>query len=212
MKVRKIIAQSRYAQVESQVPVFPFIVQGQVVQWVRQPGQARKGRTGYCEWKWSVISCAAGGWGEARVGDGREIGRAELVAGVLLSAQWSVVRAAATRGARGATGGASWLGQPARSELGQASEPPDVSRCKSKMAASEETQMWKDFMWFSFGIIGFSSFLKAYRGPWDTKNQEITFSRVRVTWEERFCENPIPGRACLVPAGHQLRKEITLNI
>ena len=84
-------------------------------------------------------------------------------------------------------GPADWASQPGWSELGQASEPPDVSRCKSKMAASEkETQMWKAFMWFSFGIIEFSSFLKAYRGPWDTKNQEITFSRVRVTWEVRF--------------------------
>ena len=61
----KIIAQSRYAQVESQVPVFPFIVfgavQGQVVQYSESGSTARKGRTGYCEWKGSVISCAGGG-------------------------------------------------------------------------------------------------------------------------------------------------------
>ena len=65
VRVRKIIAQSRYAQVESQVPVFPFIVfgavQGQVVQCSESGSKARKGRTGYCEWKWSVISCAGGG-------------------------------------------------------------------------------------------------------------------------------------------------------
>ena len=94
VRVRKIIAQSRYAQVESQVPVFPFIVfgavQGQVVQYSESGSTARKGRTGYCEWRWSecdILCCWRVRRGEARVGDGREIGRAELVPGVLLSAQ-----------------------------------------------------------------------------------------------------------------------------
>ena len=40
-------------------------------------------------------------------------GRAELVAGILLSAQWSVVRAVATRGASGDLAGpADWASQP----------------------------------------------------------------------------------------------------
>ena len=94
MKVRKIIAQSRYAQVESQVPVFPFIVQGQVVQWVRQqPGQARKGRTGYCEWKWSecdILCCWRVRRGEGgrreRDWEGRAGARSSIVRSVRCSA------------------------------------------------------------------------------------------------------------------------------